>query len=326
MSVPRRKPIVAISMGDPYGVGPEVLAQALADSRVRAACRPLVFGDRTVIELAARSRRLKVPPAEIVSLTSLGGRGFRFGRPPPKAGRAALAYLEAAIAAVELERADALCTGPVSKHQLAAVGFRHAGHTEYLQERFGAERAVMMLVGPTLRVALATVHVPLQDVVRELRRLDLATTLRIVDRALRREFGIRRPRLAVTGVNPHAGEGGLLGNEEIRILAPALRAARAQGVRAEGPFPADSLFGRQVRTGEFDAIVAMSHDQGLGPLKAVDFEKAVNVTLGLPRPRTSPDHGTAYDIAGQGIADGRSMIEAVLLAARLAARPRTDAR
>jgi 4-hydroxythreonine-4-phosphate dehydrogenase len=315
-----RRPIVAVSMGDPYGVGPEVLALALANPTVRRTCRPLVFGDETVLALAAKRLRVKLPASGVVSLTSLANRSFRFGHPPRMAGRATLGYLEAAVAAVKVGRADALCTGPVHKKQLAEVGFRHLGHTEYLQESFRAKRVVMMLVGPTLRVALATVHVPLMQVVRELRRKDLSTTLGIVERALRVDFGIARPHIAVTGLNPHAGEGGLLGTEERRIIEPAIKRARAKGLRVEGPFPADSLFGRQVRTGEFDAIVAMSHDQGLGPLKALDFDRAVNVTLGLPWPRTSPDHGTAYDIAGKGIAEGTSMIEAMLLAAKLGRR------
>jgi 4-hydroxythreonine-4-phosphate dehydrogenase len=305
-------------MGDPYGIGPEVLALALANKAVRRACRPLVFGDQSVLDLAAKSHRVTLPPTEVVSLTALAKRGFRFGHPTAEAGRATLAYLETAVAAVQIGRADALCTAPINKKQLTEVGFRHRGHTEYLQERFEVERVVMMLAGPTLRVALATVHVPLMQVVRELKRNDLKTTLEILERALRVDFAIAAPRIAVTGLNPHAGEGGLLGRQEIELIGPAVKAAQAAGLRVEGPFPADSLFGRQVRTREFDAILAMTHDQGLGPLKAVDFDKAVNVTLGLPRPRTSPDHGTAYDIAGKGVADGSSMIEALLLAAELA--------
>jgi len=179
-----------------------------------------------------------------------------------------------------------------------------------------------------LRVALATVHIPLAEVSRSLTRQGLIEILAIIDSDLRRDFGIARPRIAVTGVNPHAGEDGLLGSEEQRIIAPALARARRLGIAASGPFPADSLFARQLRTAEFDVILAMAHDQGLGPLKAVDFERAVNLTLGLPSPRTSPDHGVAFDIAGRGVADPTSMSEALGLAAKLArqARPSTTGR
>ncbi len=219
--------------------------------------------------------------------------------------------------AVRSGQAQALCTGPVHKGLLAKAGFKHAGHTDFLRERFGVRRVVMMLAGPRLRVALATVHIPLADVSRSLTRRGLVEILTILDSSLRRDFGIAKPRIAVTGVNPHAGEDGLLGSEEQRIIAPALARARRLGIDAAGPFPADSLFARQLRSAEFDVILAMSHDQGLGPLKAVDFERAVNVTLGLPSPRTSPDHGVAFDIAGRGIADPTSMSEALRLAATL---------
>ena len=306
-------------MGDPFGIGPEVLVAALARPSLRARARWLVFGDRSVLEKAAGIRGLSLPrELEIVSLSQLAGRGFRFGRPGRGSGRHAIAYLEAAVAAVREGRAQALCTGPVHKDLMAKAGFAWAGHTDFLRDRFGVPRVVMMLAGPHLRVALATVHVPLAEVPGRLSRRGLVEILAIVDSALRHDFGIRRPRIGVTGVNPHAGENGLLGTEERKIVGPALVAARRRGIAASGPFPADSLFARQLRTGDFDVILAMAHDQGLGPLKAVDFERAVNVTLGLPRPRTSPDHGVAFDIAGRGVADPTSMGEALALAARLA--------
>ncbi len=312
------KPTIALSLGDPYGIGPEVVAAALAEPRVRRACHPVLFGDAGVLARAAKVARVRLPATEVVGVTDLTRRRFRFGQPGPEAGRAAVAYLEAAVRALRAGEAHGLCTAPIHKKRVSAAGFRFPGHTEYLQRRFAAQRVVMMLVAPGLRVALATVHVPLMRVARELRRLDLLTTLTVVEQALRADFGLWRPRLAVTGLNPHAGEEGLLGREEAALIAPAIRAMRRRGSRVEGPFPADSLFGRQLQTGAFDAIVAMYHDQGLGPLKAVAFDRGVNVTLGLPLPRTSPDHGTADDIAGQGVADPRSMIEAVLLAAALA--------
>lgn len=316
---PAARPRVAISLGDPYGIGPEVLALALARTSVRHALHPVVFGDRSVLARAAASRGVRLPAKlELVELSTLDSPRFPFGKPPPGSGRHAIAYLEAAVAAVKAGEAAALCTAPVHKAQLVEAGFAFTGHTDFLRERFGVPRVVMMLAGPTLRVALATVHLPLAEVAQALSIEGLVETLVILSRALRRDFGIPRPRLAVTGVNPHAGEGGLLGSEELRVVEPAVRAARARHLDVRGPFPADSLFARQIRTREFDAILAMNHDQGLGPLKAVDFERAVNVTLGLPRPRTSPDHGVAYDIAGKGVASATSLIEALLLAAKLA--------
>jgi 4-hydroxythreonine-4-phosphate dehydrogenase len=313
------RPTVAISMGDPFGIGPEVLVAALARRSLRESADWLVFGDRSVLERAASLRHVRLSRAvEVVSLSTLGGGRFRFGHPVRGSGRHPIAYLEAAVQAVRAGRAEALCTGPVHKELMAKAGFKYAGHTEFLRDRFGVPRVVMMLAGPRLRVALATVHIPLSEVSSSLSRRGLVEILAIIDSALRRDFGVRRPRIGVTGLNPHAGENGLLGSEEKKIIAPALARARRRGIAAAGPFPADSLFARQLRTGEFDVILAMAHDQGLGPLKAVDFERAVNVTLGLPRPRTSPDHGVAFDIAGRGIADPTSMHEALALAAKLA--------
>jgi 4-hydroxythreonine-4-phosphate dehydrogenase len=314
----RRLPTVAVSMGDPFGIGPEVLVAALSRRSLRERAHWLVFGDRSVLERAASVRRLRVPKAiEVVSSSALAQGRFRFGHPSRASGRYSIAYLEAAVEAVRSGRAEALCTGPVHKASMVKAGFGYAGHTDFLRDRFEATRVVMMLAGPRLRVALATVHIPLSEVSRSLTRQGLVEILAILDSDLRRLFGIRRPRVGVTGVNPHAGEDGLLGSEEKRIIAPAIQQARRKGIAASGPFPADSLFARQIRAAEFDVILAMAHDQGLGPLKAVDFERAVNVTLGLPRPRTSPDHGVAFDIAGRGVADPSSMSEALALAAEL---------
>ncbi|MHB8418374.1 MAG: 4-hydroxythreonine-4-phosphate dehydrogenase PdxA [Myxococcales bacterium] len=313
------KPRVALTLGDPWGIGPEVIAAALARPEVRRACEPVVFGDRSVLARAAGVAGVRLPrDLALVEPRPLAAGRFRFGLPPPDGGALPIAWLEAAVAAVRRGEADALCTGPIHKALVAAAGFRFAGHTDYLAARLKARRAVMLLAGPTLRVALATVHVPLRAVPGLLSVPALVSTLAILDAGLRRHFGVPRPRLAVCGLNPHAGEGGLLGDEEIRVIGPAVARARRRGLRVEGPLPADSLFANAVRSRRWDAILAMGHDQGLGPLKAVDFERAVNVTLGLPIPRTSPDHGVAYDIAGKGRADPTSLIEALLLAARMA--------
>lgn len=308
---------VAISLGDPCGIGPEVVALALADGRVRAAISPLLFGDRGALAEAARLRGVPLP-AELREVTHLPPSERVPGRPSGDgagAGAAALAYVDAAIDAARSGLADAICTAPLSKHRvgLRVPGF--AGHTEHLADRFGAQVA-MMLSGPRLRVVLATNHVALAEVPRRLAPEKIAFVIRLAHRELRDRFGIPDPRIAVCGLNPHAGDGGLFGDEEARLVAPAVAKARAEGIRVDGPLAADGLFPRAAK-GAFDAVVALYHDQGLIPAKLLDFRETVNVTLGLPRPRTSPDHGTADDIAGQGVADPEPMVQALLLAARL---------
>jgi len=326
------RPTVAVSLGDPSGIGAEITAAALASRGMKSALRPLVFGDEAVWARACMSLGVddRLPRIELgddapasgalVRVSRLAARDRRPGKPTREGALAQAAYLDAAIEAVRGGRAGALCTAPITKAGLHEAGLPYPGHTELLAERFGAERVVMMLAGPVLRVVVATTHVALKDVPSRLTVGGIEQTLTITDQALRRQFGIRRPRIAVCGLNPHAGEGGLFGDEEERIIAPAIERARAAGVRAEGPFPADGLFPRAARGG-WDAVLAMYHDQGLIPLKTVHLESAVNVTLGLPVPRTSPDHGVAYDIAGKGKADPTSMIEALRLAARLAGVP-----
>jgi 4-hydroxythreonine-4-phosphate dehydrogenase len=254
-----------------------------------------------------------------VRVVDLGGvpEGLLFaGRATEEGGRASLRYIREAAAATQAGRAAALVTAPVNKHALALAGCTAAGHTELLAELCGAEGPVMMLVGGPLRVALVTHHVRLRDVVCHLSQEEIARTARMAAGALRRYFYVPEPRLAVCGLNPHAGDAGRFGDEEERQIAPAVAALRAEGIAAAGPLPPDTCFLRASR-GEFDAVVAMYHDQGLIPLKLLAFEEGVNVTLGLPIIRTSPDHGTAYDIAGQGVASPRSMIAAILLAARM---------
>ncbi len=282
------RPRVAISLGDPRGIGAEIVHKALADARVQAALEPLVFGD---------------PAARFA-----GDRAC---------GQEALARVEASARAVMAGAAEALCTAPLSKHRvcLASPGF--VGHTEYLAALTGA-RVAMMLAGPRLRVVLATNHLALTDVPRKLSREQISFVTSLAARELRERFGIERPRIAVCGLNPHAGDGGIFGDEEARIIEPAIADARALGIDAQGPLAADGLFPRAA-AGAYDAVVALYHDQGLIPAKLLDFRQTVNVTLGLPWPRTSPDHGTADDLFGQDKADPEPMISALLLAARLAA-------
>jgi len=321
--------MVAISMGDPSGIGAEVIAGALAARGMRSALRPLVFGDdralaRACTFLGVEDRLPRVEPGErvpaggaLVRISRLAAADRRPGKPTPAGAIAQAAYLEAAIEAVRDRQAQALCTAPISKAAINEAGLHFPGHTELLAERFGVSRVVMMLAGPVLRVVLATTHLPIAEVPKAISAGGIAEVLAITHRSLRQGFGIPRPRIAVCGLNPHAGEDGLFGDEEARLIRPGIELARAQGVRAEGPFPADGIFPRAARGG-WDAVLAMYHDQGLIPLKTVHLETAVNVTLGLPIVRTSPDHGVAYDIAGKGRADPSSMIHALRLAVQLA--------
>jgi 4-hydroxythreonine-4-phosphate dehydrogenase len=302
---------VAISMGDPLGIGPEVVALALASAEIRAAVRPVVFGDRATLLRAASLRRVPFE-AEVIEGVALSP-----APPPREAGAAALAYVQAAAGACLRHEARALCTGPLSKERVAMSASGFIGHTEHLSAMTRA-RVAMMLAGPRLRVALATTHLPLAEVPGKLGVESIRFVVKLVSDELRRRWKISAPRVAVCGLNPHAGDGGIFGDEEARIIAPAIAQARAAGVDASGPWAADGLFPRAAN-GAFDAVVALYHDQGLIPAKLLDFAYTVNVTLGLPFPRTSPDHGTADDIAWKGVADPQPMISALLLAAKLAA-------
>jgi 4-hydroxythreonine-4-phosphate dehydrogenase len=285
------KPRVAITMGDPAGIGPEIARKAAADARVTAVCEPVLYGD-----------------AEIT---------FAPGVLSADAGRAAYDAVCAAVRDAQAGHVHAVATAPVNKLAFAHAGLPWKGHTDLLGHLTGSRRVAMMFWSEPLKVVLATVHVPLQQVAAQLTPGLLADVIDLTAFELPR-FGIPRPHLALAGLNPHAGEEGLLGDEERHTLKPVVEAARRRGIRIEGPFPADTLFVRAAR-GDYDAVVACYHDQGLIPVKLLAFGRAVNVTLGLPIVRTSVDHGTAFDIAGQGIADPSSMVEAVLLAARLGA-------
>jgi 4-hydroxythreonine-4-phosphate dehydrogenase len=283
-------PIVAITAGDPAGIGPEIARKAADDPRVRAVCEPVIYG----------------PPD-----TS----HFEPGILSAEAGRAAYDAICAAVRDALDGRVSAIATAPVNKLGFSRAGLHWKGHTDLLADLTHAPRVAMLFWSEPLKVVLATVHVPLAEVPRLLTRTLLGEIIDLTARELPR-FGIMRPRLALAGLNPHAGEEGLLGSEETQVLRPAVEDARGRGIAIDGPFPGDTIFGRATR-GEFDAVIACYHDQGLIPVKLVAFGRAVNVTLGLPIVRTSVDHGTAFDIAGKGIADPSSMIEAVLLAARL---------
>ncbi|WP_163777170.1 4-hydroxythreonine-4-phosphate dehydrogenase PdxA [Myxococcus vastator] len=318
-------PLVGISLGDVSGIGPEVTAAALTKPAVRKVLVPVIFGDGpTLARFPVFRRYARVEPSAlgrvegptVVEVTRLPEKDRAPGRPSREGGRAQYAFVTAAIDAMRAGHVDALCTAPVSKEQISRAGIPFMGHTEVLAEAFGVD-VMMLMDGPRVRVALATNHVPLADLPRLLTVDGLTAQLKLLSRSLEPVVG-HKPRIAVLGLNPHAGEGGLLGREEVEVIGPAIRKARAARVDAHGPIPADGLFAKPDAVGaRYDAVLAMYHDQGLIPAKALDFERTVNVTLGLPVPRTSPDHGTAYAIAGKGEASCVPMVEALLKAAQL---------
>jgi 4-hydroxythreonine-4-phosphate dehydrogenase len=290
---PVPKPRIGITVGDPAGIGPEIAIKAAADARILGVCEPRLYGPHTPQALAP----------------------FRRGEGSAEAGRAAYDAIVAAVADARRGAIDAIATAPINKEAFALAGLPWKGHTDLLAHLTGAPRVAMMFHAEALRVVLATIHVPLAEVPRLLTR-DLVDG--IVDLTAREmpRFGYPRPRLALAGLNPHAGEHGVIGGEDEAVLRPAVEAARGRGIDITGPWPGDTVFVRASR-GEFDAVIACYHDQGLIPVKLLAFGRAVNVTLGLPIIRTSVDHGTAFDIAGRGVADESSLVEAIRLAATL---------
>lgn len=328
------RPILGITMGDPAGVGPEVVAKALANPALHRLCRPIVIGSLPVMQRTVRSLKL---PLRVRRLGGhgepLGGRGqlavvdpltrplgrFAVGKVSAATGASSVAFIQKAVELARVGCIDAVVTGPINKQAIHLAGYRYPGHTEMLADLTGSSEVGMMIVGGPLKVMFTTTHVALGSLPELLSRQRVGKAIRLAQRALRDYFGIRKPRIGVAALNPHAGEGGLFGKEERRHILPASRAARARGIRASDPLPADTLFAKAAR-GDFDGVVAMYHDQGLIPLKLVAFGRCVNLTVGLPIIRTSVDHGTAFDIAGKRRADPGSLMEAVKLAAYLSRR------
>ncbi len=319
---------LAVSLGDPAGIGPEVLAKCW-DNRSRFDLDPFVaIGDLRSIRSVWDGPIATIEnPSEANSAFDVGlpviqipsPEEDRPGHPTVAGAHCSLDALEIAVGLARSGSASAVVTGPVSKEQLYAIGFNHPGQTEFVAERCGiaASNVVMMLAGATLRTVPVTTHIPLEDVPKQITSSLIESRARTTLRGLQRNFGIAEPRLAVTGLNPHAGEGGLLGRAEIEIIAPAIAALRGEGWRVTGPHPADTLFHDTARA-RYDAALCMYHDQALIPVKALHFADAVNITLGLPIVRTAPDHGTAFDIAGEDRADPRPMAAALKLASRAA--------
>ena len=322
---------VILTMGEPAGIGGEIALRAWCDRDQGAPAFCLIDDPARMAALAAstgiaapvravgsvREAVSTWPEALPVLPLSLAAPVVP-GKPDPANAAAVIAAIECGVDAVMRGEAAALVTNPIQKQTLYAAGFDHPGHTEFLAALAGSGvEPVMMLACPGLRVVPVTVHIPLRDVATRLSSAAIVTAGRITAAALRRDFGIAAPRLAIAGLNPHAGEAGSIGDEESRILAPAIATLRRDGITISDPAPADSLFHAQARS-RYDAVLCMYHDQALIPLKTIDFDRGVNITLGLPFVRTSPDHGTALDIAGTGKARADSLIEALKLAARMA--------
>jgi len=327
------RPIVAITMGDPAGVGPEIVMKALARVEPYELCRPLVIGDASRLRAAGTIVGASVAVAVVADPSAAAFRrgtvdcvdvglvpaDLPWGKLSAAAGNAAYHYIAKAVELATAGKIQAVCTAPLNKEALHAAGHVYPGHTELLAKLSGTKEVSMMLSTPKMRVIHVTTHVGLLDAVERIEPGLVERTILRGHQALVRA-GISRPRIAVCGINPHAGEHGLFGRgEEEEKVAPGIEAARARGVAAEGPLPADTVFFRAGR-GDFDLVVAMYHDQGHGPVKVLGLEAGVNITVGLPFVRTSVDHGTAFDIAGTGKADERSLVEALRQAVALAPR------
>jgi 4-hydroxythreonine-4-phosphate dehydrogenase len=332
------KPLIAVTMGDPAGIGPEIIIKALDNSRIEQACRSVIVGDRQVLEAAARKMG---KPFNIKSIRRIGqAEDFKEstllyeasdlpvdqvvpGRTDPQWGPSTLEYVRLAAKAALKGRVEAMVTCPISKEMIRHLRPSFTGHTEYLAHLSKTRSFGMMLAGERLRVSLVTIHLSLKQAIRKLDIKKILNTIELTHHTMSRCFGIKDPHIAVAGLNPHAGEQGAFGSEEKTIIAPAIQAAQGQGMRISGPYPPDTLF-YWAAQGRYDAVVALYHDQGLIPLKLLHFDTAVNITMGLPFIRTSVDHGTAFDIAGKGIANPDSLAQAILLAAAFAGRKQEE--
>ena len=316
-------PRIAITIGDAAGIGPEIVVKSVADYSVLDVCRPVIVGDASVIDAAARFGRVELSPdVEIFDVKSLSG-PVESGRVSADAGRASGRYIEMAVELWRGGKVDAIATAPINKESLNAGGYEFPGHTEFLAALTGTTRFAMSFFAEKLRVVLLSTHLPLVDAIKRVTQDNLIDLIRFSNDQLSNL--LRRPvRLAVAGLNPHASENGMFGSEEHDEMAPAIERCKDEGIDVSGPYSPDTIFLRGYR-GEFDGVIACYHDQATIAVKSLSFGSGVNVTLGLPLIRTSVDHGTAYDIAGQGVADESSMKAAIKLAAELAAIKRESA-
>ncbi|MGI9534869.1 MAG: 4-hydroxythreonine-4-phosphate dehydrogenase PdxA, partial [Thermodesulfobacteriota bacterium] len=303
------------TMGDPNGIGPEIVLKSVNDLQVENICVPVVYGSKKVLRKAELETGLTLE-CEIVDDGNFADLQVEPGVNNKEAGKASLLYIEQAVKDALDKKIDAIVTAPISKESIHLAGSEFPGHTEMLKDLTGAKDAVMLFNGGPFMVALVTIHVSLSDVPKLINKDKILSTIRTCNQDLKHKFKIMNPRIAVCGLNPHAGEAGAFGREEIEEIVPAIKTAINDGINVTGPLPADTLFYRANR-GEWDLVIAMYHDQGLIPFKMLAFDTGVNVTLGLPIIRTSPDHGTALDIAWKGIAKPTSMIEAIKLAVKI---------
>jgi 4-hydroxythreonine-4-phosphate dehydrogenase len=324
------EPVIAFTMGDFNGIGPEIILKSISSGKFQPICRPLIIGSVDVFEFYARHFRMKMVFQEIDTNPMKTERGLipvynirKFHRPRIKpgslsqeAGKYAGEAISIAAELVKRKLADGIVTAPVSKEALNMGGYRYPGQTEMLAHYFKTADTLMLFSAKKMKMGLATTHLPISRVSREISRNYLIKKIRILHSSLKKDFAVQEPAIAVLSLNPHAGEGGLLGKEERESIIPAIQAARRKGIQVEGPFPSDAFFGSRCER-KYDAILALYHDQGLIPFKISNFENGVNVTAGLPTVRTSPDHGTAFNIAGKGIANPSSFIEAVKTAVEI---------
>jgi 4-hydroxythreonine-4-phosphate dehydrogenase len=323
------RPIIAITMGDPSGIGPEIIIKALHSPEVARICVPLVIGDRLALERAGRvcssslgfcevttpeeSRNIQNGRIALLALSHLSETDMVYGAPSEAAGDAVYRYICHAASLCQNGQTAAMVTAPISKEAMHRAGHDYPGHTELLAELCGTDNFVMMLAGDVLRVSLVTIHEALHDVPRLVTYEQVLKTIRITAEGVARLTGKATPKLAILALNPHCGEAGKFGTEETEVIEPAIKAARQEGINAEGPLSADTLF-HFAQQGMYDGVVAMYHDQGLIPLKMLHFDDGVNITLGLPIIRTSVDHGTAYNLAGTGKASEKSLLAAIRMA------------
>jgi 4-hydroxythreonine-4-phosphate dehydrogenase len=326
------KVVIGITMGDPTGIGPEIVIKALLDRSIREKVFPVVFGDKGVLARVAQDigitdvrfreiasidsvRNAEIGKREILvkSISNLKMTKLRYGRPDRNCGRAMVNYVKEAVDAAMAGYIDAIVTAPINKEAINEAGFRYGGHTDMIADFTGAKEFTMMFISKHFKVSLVTIHVPLKDVSMRITPQRIYKVGLLTWKTLRQYFGLKNPKIGVCGLNPHAGEGGIFGDEEKDLIYPGIVSMRSKGIDAEGPLSPDSAFWRAYNK-EFDAIIAMYHDQGLIPVKLIDFDNAVNVTIGIPIIRTSPGHGTAYNIAGQGKANPEPMKSAIELA------------
>ena len=322
-----RKLVVGITQGDGNGIGYEVIIKALADERMLDMCTPVIYGSSKIfgfykkqihnidqINTNVISSAKDVHQKRVNIVNCLPENVFvEPGQPTPESAKSAMTSLERAVADIKEGYIDVLVTAPINKRAMVGEGFGYTGHTEYLEKEFGVDEVAMIMVCDRLKIGVVTGHIALKDVAKSITKDKILSKLRLIKASLERDFGVDAPKIAVLGLNPHCGDGGLLGDEEQQIILPAVQEANAEGILAFGPYSPDGFFGLG-NYSKFDAVLAMYHDQGLTPFKALAFEEGVNYTAGLPVVRTSPDHGTAYEMAGRDMADPRSMMSAIYTA------------